>query len=230
MSMEPSSANREEAISRTLLVIGLALVVGAFLVYHFSPEFKPGAPAPRAAAADANPPAPVIPEIRGRPVAAFDLPDLNGRRFGPADFKGKIMLVNFWATWCGPCLLEIPWFLDFQKQYGPQGFQVIAINVLDPEGLKVIKPFVEKHGMQSLNVLLGSDATAELFGGFPGLPVTFLVDRDGNYYSKHLGLVSKEDVEDEIQTLLGTSPVGEAGKAAASDSKKLDTPSPSPKG
>ena len=109
--------------------------------------------------------------------------------------------MNFWATWCAPCLLELPWFIEFQKQYGPEGFQVIAIS-LDEEGPKVVKPFVEKHQMETLTVVMGDDKTAELFGGLLGLPTTFLVDRQGNYYSKHQGLVSKDDVEEELLTLL----------------------------
>ena len=81
------------------------------------------------------------------------MPDVDGATVRMADFKDKVLLVNFWATWCQPCLIEIPWFLEFQEQYGPQGFEVIGIS-LDEEGPEVVKPFMEKHGM-TFTVLLG---------------------------------------------------------------------------
>lgn len=227
--MEPSSANREDAISRALLVIGLVLVAGAILVYHYSPEFKPGAPAPRAITdSGVEPPPPVIPDIRGKPVAAFDLPDLNGKNYRPANFKGKVLLVNFWATWCGPCLIEIPWFLEFTERYGPEGFEVLAIS-MDEEGPKVVKPFVEKHQMEPFTVVMGDEKTSELFGGLLGLPTTFMVDRDGKYYSKHQGLVSKQDVEHEILVLLRDSAGSEAAAADSAASQTSDRSSPGPK-
>ncbi|HWP85438.1 MAG TPA: TlpA disulfide reductase family protein [Terriglobia bacterium] len=210
-------------MSRVLLFIGLALVVGAIFVYHFSPQFQPG---PKSASPQpgANPgvnvPAPAVPAIRGKPVAAFDLPDLNGRRYTPADFQGKVLLVNFWATWCGPCLIEIPWFLEFKERYGPEGFEVLAIS-MDEEGAEVVKPFVEKHKMQSLTVVLGEASTPDLFGGLLGFPTTFLVDREGKYYSKHMGLVSKEDVEDEILTLLHPPGSSEAATNEAAESRPV---------
>jgi cytochrome c biogenesis protein CcmG/thiol:disulfide interchange protein DsbE len=222
--MEPSSANREDKISKILLVIGLVLVAGAILVYHYSPQFQPGAAQPSNAisplgeAADSNIelPPPVVPAIRGKPVADFRLPDLNGKEYQPADFKGKVLLVNFWATWCGPCLIEIPWFLEFKERYGPEGFEVLAIS-MDEEGPEVVKPFVEKHEMEPLTVVMGSEDTPALFGGLLGFPTTFMVDRNGNYYSKHQGLVGKEDVEDEILILLRDSG---AGQAAGTESEQ----------
>jgi cytochrome c biogenesis protein CcmG/thiol:disulfide interchange protein DsbE len=149
-------------------------------------------------------------------VADFRLPDLNGKVYQPADFKGKVLLVNFWATWCGPCLIEIPWFLEFKERYGPEGFEVLAIS-MDEEGPEVVKPFVEKHKMEPLTVVMGSEDTPALFGGLLGFPTTFMVDRNGNYYSKHQGLVGKEDVEDEILILLRDS---EAGQAAGTESEQ----------
>lgn len=228
--MEPSSDNREAAISRTLMVIGLVLVVGAILVYHFSPQFQPAAPTSSTAAVAPDQQIRIpVPAIRGKPVAAFRLPDLNGKMYQPADFKGKVLLVNFWATWCGPCLLEIPWFLEFKQRYGPEGFDVLAIS-MDEEGAKVVKPFVEKHKMQPFTVVLGNEKTPDLFGGLLGFPTTFMVDRDGKYYSKHQGLVTKEDIEDEIQTLLHEPmSTGDDEKGSAA-SRPADNSSAQPRG
>ena len=224
--MEPASANREDAISKILLVIGLVLVAGAILVYYFSPEFQPGVSGgsrTTAGVADNGGiqiPEPVAPAIRGKSVADFSLPDLNGKVYRPSDFKGKVLLVNFWATWCGPCLIEIPWFLEFVEQYGPEGLEVLAIS-MDEEGPETVKPFVEKHGMEPFTVVMGNGETPDLFGGLLGFPTTFMVDRDGNYYSKHQGLVGKQDIEDEILILLnkpsaGNSPPVDAAGGADS--------------
>ena len=221
--------NKEDALSRTLLVVGLLLVAGAIAVYHYSPKFQATPkPAPQAAAGEAVPPEPpAAPSIRGEPAPAFELPDLAGKPVHLADFKGKVVLVNFWATWCGPCLLEIPWFLEFQQRYGPQGFQVVAIS-MDEEGPKVVKPFAEKHKMEPFQVVMGNDNTPGLFGGLLGLPTTFLVDQQGNYYSKHQGLVTKEDVEDEIQILLRGSAGGQPAAARSTSSGQPTRPAPSP--
>jgi thiol-disulfide isomerase/thioredoxin len=197
----------EDALSRTLLVVGLVLVVGAIAVYHFSPEFKLQPPK-RAGVQDqgAGPAIQIpVPAIRGTVAPMFELPDVNGKIVRLADFKGKIVLVNFWATWCGPCLTEIPWFLEFKERYGSQGFDVIAVNIFD-EDKTAVMPFIVKNNMRSLNVVIASEELDEQFGGFSGLPYTFLVDREGKFFSKHIGLVAKEDVEDEIVQLLSDTP------------------------
>src|SRR5262249_12856342 len=145
--------------------------------------------APASDQAAAPEPAPAGSSIRGEAAPAFELANLDGKKVRLADLKGKVVLVNFWATWCGPCLLEIPWFIEFQKQYGPKGLEVVGIS-MDEEGPSVVKPFVAKHEM-NYTVVMGNDKTPDLFGGLPGYPVTFVVDRRGNFYSKHLGLVNK---------------------------------------
>jgi thiol-disulfide isomerase/thioredoxin len=221
MPMDSTPPNRDDALSKVLLLAGLALVAGAIAVYHYSPQFKLGTkPAPASDSVAGQPrQAEAPPSIRGEPAPALDVPDLNGKKVHLADFKGKVVLVNFWATWCAPCLLEIPWFIEFQKQYGPQGFEVVAIS-MDEEGPKVVKPFVEKHGMQPFRVVMGNDSIPPLFGGIPGLPVTFLVDRKGNLYSRHLGLAPKDDVEDEIQILLRDSSSAPPAAASSSNSSQ----------
>jgi thiol-disulfide isomerase/thioredoxin len=230
--MESQQPNREDAVSKTLLVIGLLLVGGAIAIYHFSPRFVPNQRVAAAAAADetAQIPAPEVPSIRGEPAPAFELLNLEGKKVRLADLKGKVVLVNFWATWCGPCLLEIPWFIEFEKQYGPRGFEIVGIS-MDEEGPSVVKPFVKNHEM-NYTIVMGTDQTPAQFGGLPGYPVSFVIDRAGNYYSKHLGLVAKEDIEDEIQILLrGSSQgLGDAKPAASSSTNPAQpaaAPSPS---
>jgi thiol-disulfide isomerase/thioredoxin len=232
--MDSGAPHKEDAVSKILLIVGLLLVVGAIAVYHFSPRFVPPQPSNGGAAAASgadqtvSPPAPAVSSIRGETAPAFELLNLDGKKVRLADFKGKVVLVNFWATWCGPCLLEIPWFIEFQKQYGPKGLEVVGIS-MDEEGPSVVKPFVAKHEM-NYTVVMGKEDTPELFGGLPGYPVTFVVDRQGKFYSKHLGLVSKEDMEAEIQTLLKENSDGKSDTASSTGSNRGDTSRSTPHG
>jgi thiol-disulfide isomerase/thioredoxin len=131
----------------------------------------------------------------------FTLKDVNGQDVKLASFKGKVLLVDFWATWCGPCKVEIPWFIEFQQKYGARGFTVVGISSDDPPEL--LKPFVAKMGM-NYPVLqgLGRDDVHDAFGPIWGLPTTYLVGRDGKICKKHMGLAPKEQFEKEILGLL----------------------------
>ena len=117
--------------------------------------------------------------------------DANGSRVKLSDYKGKVVLLNFWATWCGPCKIEIPWFIEFGKAYNSRGFAVLGV-ALDKGGWKAVKPFVTQKGM-NYPVVVGNDSVAELYGGIDSLPTTFLIDRDGGIASTHVGLVSKSE-------------------------------------
>jgi peroxiredoxin len=210
----------DDKLSRNLLIAGLLIVAVALGVHLMSPK-EPAAGKPSTAANNAGNGSPMqpkaAPSIRGKEAPAVTLKNLEGKPVSLADFKGKAVLVNFWATWCQPCLLELPWFIQFQEKYGKDGFQVLAIS-LDEEGSKVVKPFVEKHNMKSLVVVMGEEKTPELFGGLLGLPTTFMVDRDGKLYSKHQGLVTKDEVEEEIQILVGAPVAQVTGAQAAQQS------------
>jgi thiol-disulfide isomerase/thioredoxin len=187
-------------LGRTLLVIGLLLAAFAVTLTLVQRQMNQKTSAP---ASSASPSAAPVPALRGKPSPAFELSDLGGAKVHPSDFKNKVLLVNFWATWCAPCIVEIPWFIDFQKKYGPQGLQIIGIS-LDETGAKDVVPFVKKHNM-TYPILLGDDKVAQQFGGILGLPTTFIVDKEGKFYSMHRGLVSRENVEEELVALLGKS-------------------------
>jgi len=130
----------------------------------------------------------------------FVLESSTGGRVRLSDFRGKVVLLNFWATWCGPCRTEIPWFTEFQKDLGPQGFSVIGV-AMDDEGWGVVRPFVES---QKINypVVLGDETASTLYGGLEALPVTLLIGRDGKVAWVHRGLVNKADCRGEITELL----------------------------
>ena len=132
----------------------------------------------------------------------FELKDVNGKTVKLSDFRGKAVMVDFWATWCGPCQIEIPWFMDFERKYKDQGFVVIGI-AMDDEGWPVVKPFIEQMKM-NYRVVIGNDRTADLYGGIEALPTTVIIDRDGKVASMHVGLAGKQDFQDAIEKVLQT--------------------------
>jgi cytochrome c biogenesis protein CcmG/thiol:disulfide interchange protein DsbE len=136
-----------------------------------------------------------------RKVAAnFTLPDANGSPVNLSDYKGKVILLNFWATWCGPCKIEIPWFIEFENLYKDRGFTVLGVS-MDDDGWKAVRPFVAQRAM-NYPVMVGNERVSELYGGIDSLPTTFLIDREGKIASTHLGLASKHDYEAEILKLI----------------------------
>ena len=133
----------------------------------------------------------------------FVLKDASGKDFNLASQKGKVILLDFWATWCPPCKVEIPWFVEFQEKYGPKGFIVIGVSVDDPAS--ALKPFGDKYKVNY--PLLVGDGRNDIKGprGYNaawGLPKTFVIGRDGNICRTHVGLSVKEHFEQQIKSLL----------------------------
>jgi len=135
-----------------------------------------------------------------KPAPAFTLKDAEGKSVSLEDYKGKVVLLNFWATWCGPCKIEIPWFVAFEQKYKDKGFAVLGV-AMDEEGFKVVKPYVDEQKI-NYRILGGNDAVGTLYGGVESLPTSFVIDREGKIAATHIGLVSKSDYEDQIVELL----------------------------
>lgn len=131
----------------------------------------------------------------------FTLQDMNGDNVRLSSFRGKAVVLNFWATWCPPCRREIPWFIALQKQYGPQGLQVIGIS-MDGTGKSEVEGFVKRMNM-NYPVLEGNDHVASLYGGAEVLPTTYYIGRDGSVVSSVTGLISESEVEKNIREALG---------------------------
>lgn len=131
----------------------------------------------------------------------FTLKDVEGKDVKLASLKGKVVLLDFWATWCGPCKIEIPWFIEFQNTYGKSGLQVVGVSVDDTQAK--LKPYVAQMKMNYL-VLQGldHDDIQDAYGPLVGIPVTILISRDGKVCAKHTGLSSKDGFEREIKSLL----------------------------
>jgi thiol-disulfide isomerase/thioredoxin len=131
----------------------------------------------------------------------FTLKDTNNQEVSLASYKGKVILLDFWATWCGPCKIEIPWFVEFQQKYGTDGLQVVGVSIDDT--LDKLKPFVAQYKM-NYAVLQGldHDDLQDAFGPMFGVPVTVVISRTGKVCMKHVGLGSKPDFENTIKSLL----------------------------
>ena len=142
---------------------------------------------------------PMLPpgELAGS-APAFTLTDLNGKSVSLSDFRGKIIVLDFWATWCPPCRREIPDFIDLQREYGSRGVQIVGIALDEPEK---VQAFARQNGM-NYPVLLGSDEISMKYGGIEGIPTTFIIDRDGKIVNRFEGFRPREVFEAEIKQLL----------------------------
>ncbi len=145
----------------------------------------------------------------GTPAPDLTLKDLNGKDVSLAQLKGKVVLVNFWATWCEPCRVEIPWLIEMQQKYGAQGFTVLGV-AMDDEGKSVVAPFVEKERFEvngaksqmNYPIVLGNDAAADKFGGLLGYPTSVLISRDGKQIKRITGIISKDEISQTIESQL----------------------------
>lgn len=152
-----------------------------------------------------------ISPLKGKPAPAFALEDLSGKKVSLASYKGKAVLINFWATWCAPCKIETPWLIELRNKYAAQGFEILGISAddidrADPQKLsgqkKEIARFVQQMHMP-YPVLIDGDALSTPYGGLDELPASFFVDRKGTVVAAQLGLTSKDDIEASIRKALG---------------------------
>lgn len=134
------------------------------------------------------------------PAPDFSLSDLAGQNLQLLSYRGKVVLLDFWATWCDPCREEIPHLIELQNKYGEQGLQIIGVSMDD--GPEPVRDFYQRFKM-NYPVVMGNAKTGELYGGVLGLPIAFVIGRDGRIYSKHIGATNISVFEKEIVALLG---------------------------
>jgi len=135
----------------------------------------------------------------GNPAPDFTLPQLNGASLQLSTYRGKIVLLDFWATWCEPCRQEIPAFVDLQNKYGAQGLQIVGVSMDDgPEPVQIFC----QHFKMNYPVVMGNARLGDLYGGVLGLPIAFLIDRDGRIRKRHIGATDPAIIEKEIVGLL----------------------------
>jgi peroxiredoxin len=187
-------------VSKTISVIGVGSALACAFLWTGCSDFarKPSAKANQ----EQKPAASFsLQDAVGKPIPAFSLKDANGQAVRPVDYQGKVVLLDFWATWCGPCKIEIPWFIELERQYKDQGFAVLGVS-MDEDGWTAIKPYVQKMQM-NYRVLLGNDDVSTAYGGLDSLPTTLLIDRQGKIASVHVGVtMGKEEFKDAIVKLL----------------------------
>ncbi len=139
--------------------------------------------------------------VKGKDAPDFELKDVStGKSVKLSDYKGKAVLLNFWATWCPPCKVEIPWFVELQKQYGPDGLAVVSV-AMDDASEQDISKFAQEMGI-NYPVLHGTDEVGTAYGGVEGLPTTFYIGRDGKIVDRLEGLRSHREIESNIRTAL----------------------------
>ena len=135
----------------------------------------------------------------GNSAPDFTLTDIDGKKLSLSDYKGKVVLLDFWATWCTPCGEEIPHFVEMQQKYGSQGFQVVGISMDDDA--KPVRDFYQKYKM-NYPVAVGDDKLAQNFGGVMGLPVNIVIDREGRIVTKYLGATDTSVFDKAVEDLL----------------------------
>jgi thiol-disulfide isomerase/thioredoxin len=144
-----------------------------------------------------------------KPAPEITLKDLEGKDLSLSEYKGKVVLVNFWATWCEPCQVEIPWLIEIQQKYAAKGFTVLGI-AMDEEGAKVVTPWVNKErfdvngakSQMNYPIVIGNDAAADKFGGLLGYPTSVLITRDGKIIKRITGIISSEEITKSIESQL----------------------------
>jgi cytochrome c biogenesis protein CcmG/thiol:disulfide interchange protein DsbE len=141
-------------------------------------------------------------KLQGQPAPDFSLASLDGKTLKLSDFHGKAVLLNFWATWCEPCKIEMPWFVELQKKYEAQGFTVLGV-AMDDASPSDIADFAKKMGV-NYPIVIGKEAVGDQYGGIPYLPSTFYIGRDGKVVQRVFGLVSRSEIESNIQKAMGS--------------------------
>jgi thiol-disulfide isomerase/thioredoxin len=134
------------------------------------------------------------------PAPAWSLKDVHGQTITSEQFKGKVVVLDFWATWCGPCRQEIPGYVDLQRKYGPNGFVVVGVS-LDQAGPRVVEDFIKKFGV-NYQMVMGDEAVQSAFGGMDAIPTTFLIDRAGQVRDRKVGSEPTEEYEKKVAALL----------------------------
>jgi thiol-disulfide isomerase/thioredoxin len=159
---------------------------------------------------------------------------LTGSEVPLASLKGKVVLINFWATWCDPCREEIPWLIDLQRKYGEQGFTLLGV-AMDDEGASVVNPFIQSQQFDvdgqkmkmNYPIVIGKDSDGEKFGGIFGYPTSILIDKNGQINKRIIGLIDRDQINRQIRQLLQAPATGGATTTAGATPTPANTPSTS---
>ncbi len=199
--------NRRWPLLSILLAVGICGLASSALIACASQRSNGQSNTPSLAAKDPPPkvsnqsaPDQAAPQPAATSAIDFELSDLSGKPVKLSDYRGKVVLVNFWATWCGPCQFEIPVFVKLKRQYEKRGFEVIGIS-MDEGSQAEVTEFVRQYEI-NYPVVMGAFAKLNGFGTINGLPTSFIIDRDGRIHSRHQGLLGLNEIENELARLL----------------------------
>jgi peroxiredoxin len=175
-------------------------------------------------------PGQLVGEVKGQSAPDFELADLNGKPVKLSDYHGKAVVVNFWATWCGPCKTEMPWLVDLQQKYGPEGLQILGV-AMDDSGKDTITEFAKDMHI-NYPVLMGKEAVAQRYGNVQFLPATFYVDRNGKIVDRVFGIVDRSEIEANVKRALESKNVSATPEASTEHAAKMNItgPQPTPRG
>lgn len=187
-TIPPQAQPRRSGRRDPVILIVVAMVISVMLVFGIQRARKAPIPAPAG-------------QLQGHLAPDFTLTALDGRTMKLSDLRGKAVLLNFWATWCEPCKIEMPWFVDLQNKYASQGLQVVGV-AMDDASPSEISSFARKLGV-NYPVLIGKEEVGAQYGGIEYLPSTFYISRDGKILDHVFGLVSKSEIEANVEKALG---------------------------
>jgi peroxiredoxin len=209
-----------------------ALILWSGYQHRFARAFAPPSPVPAANAQSAaaqssstDPTDAVSSPLLNQPAPAFALRDLAGRRVSLTDYRGQVVLINFWATWCAPCRVEMPWFIALQQKYAALGFTILGIDSDYPEDLPKVPSFAKKMGL-NYPVLYSNQQTQSRYGCCDYLPMSYYVDRAGTIRVATVGLGDRNTVETYIRRLVEQSPPQPNNQITASTAATPTHPAP----
>jgi peroxiredoxin len=176
-----------------IVIVVVAMVISLLLVFGVAKARHQGDSLPQAGSS-----------LKNQMAPDFSLASLDGKAtIRLSDYRGKAVLLNFWATWCVPCKIEMPWFVDLQNEYGSQGLQVVGV-AMDDASPEDIARFAKDMGV-NYPIAVGKESVGDAYGGVQFLPATFYIGRDGKVIDKVFGLKGKHEIQDDIKKALAQS-------------------------
>lgn len=194
---------------RDILVLVVVILVVGIMISAAVVWSRRSAPQQNAAQNNSG----TLGDVHGQLAPDFQLKNLNGGDFKLSDLRGKAVVLNFWATYCQPCKLEMPWLEELHKRYAPQGVEFVGVT-MDDVSEDTIRKYVKDVNV-TYTILVGKEAVGDQYGGVQFLPTTFYIGRDGKIVERVFGISGQSDIEDNIKRAMAGKPAGQAATSQA---------------